>query len=297
MRLTCPNCGAQYEVPDGVIPPEGLDVQCSNCGNTWFQDQDADPAQDIQPVAQDDFEPQAEAEVQAEDDVWEDAVPEQSDAEPELPAEEPASAFHDTDPAPLDEDEWPEEEPEVEAPGQARGLDPAISDILKEEAERESQLRADEELGGLESQPELGLDATSDDEPSRRARQARDRMAHIKGEQPSAKVIDDRQGSRRGVLPDIDEINSTLRATESAVAPAGVEAIVPPPRKTGFARGFALMLIFAAILVVIYHKAPDIAQAVPQADPMLSAYVALVDQARLWLDMVVSPLLNGGGEG
>ncbi len=37
MRLTCPNCGAQYQVPDEVIPPEGRDVQCSNCGNTWFQ--------------------------------------------------------------------------------------------------------------------------------------------------------------------------------------------------------------------------------------------------------------------
>ena len=37
MRLTCPNCGAQYEVPDEVIPETGRDVQCSNCGDTWFQ--------------------------------------------------------------------------------------------------------------------------------------------------------------------------------------------------------------------------------------------------------------------
>ena len=37
MRLTCPNCGAQYEVPDEVIPDDGRDVQCSNCGDTWFQ--------------------------------------------------------------------------------------------------------------------------------------------------------------------------------------------------------------------------------------------------------------------
>ncbi len=37
MRLTCPNCGAQYEVPDEVIPDEGRDVQCSNCGDTWYQ--------------------------------------------------------------------------------------------------------------------------------------------------------------------------------------------------------------------------------------------------------------------
>ena len=37
MRLTCPNCGAQYEVPAEVIPESGRDVQCSNCGDTWFQ--------------------------------------------------------------------------------------------------------------------------------------------------------------------------------------------------------------------------------------------------------------------
>ena len=37
MRLICPNCDAQYEVPDEVIPTSGRDVQCSNCGQTWFQ--------------------------------------------------------------------------------------------------------------------------------------------------------------------------------------------------------------------------------------------------------------------
>ena len=37
MRLTCPNCSARYEVDDSLIPPEGRDVQCSNCATTWFQ--------------------------------------------------------------------------------------------------------------------------------------------------------------------------------------------------------------------------------------------------------------------
>ncbi len=36
MRLTCPNCGAQYEVARDAVPPEGRDVQCSNCGVTWL---------------------------------------------------------------------------------------------------------------------------------------------------------------------------------------------------------------------------------------------------------------------
>jgi len=46
MRLTCPDCAAQYEVADGAIPEAGRDVQCSNCGHTWFQQAagGADPA-------------------------------------------------------------------------------------------------------------------------------------------------------------------------------------------------------------------------------------------------------------
>ena len=36
MRLTCPNCGAQYEVARDAVPTEGRDVQCSNCGLTWL---------------------------------------------------------------------------------------------------------------------------------------------------------------------------------------------------------------------------------------------------------------------
>ncbi|MEM9343589.1 MAG: zinc-ribbon domain-containing protein [Pseudomonadota bacterium] len=38
MRLTCPNCDTQYEVDSSMIPPSGRDVQCSNCGWTWFQE-------------------------------------------------------------------------------------------------------------------------------------------------------------------------------------------------------------------------------------------------------------------
>ena len=61
MRLTCPNCDARYEVGDGVVPFSGRDVQCSNCGQTWFQkhpdagldaeDEDIDGFGDVAPAA------------------------------------------------------------------------------------------------------------------------------------------------------------------------------------------------------------------------------------------------------
>lgn len=37
MRLICPSCEAQYEIPDEMIPEEGRDVQCADCEHTWFQ--------------------------------------------------------------------------------------------------------------------------------------------------------------------------------------------------------------------------------------------------------------------
>lgn len=37
MRLICPRCGAQYEIEDGLIPVAGREVECSSCGNIWFQ--------------------------------------------------------------------------------------------------------------------------------------------------------------------------------------------------------------------------------------------------------------------
>jgi predicted Zn finger-like uncharacterized protein len=36
MRLTCPNCGADYDVPDGMVPAAGRHVQCTSCHTRWF---------------------------------------------------------------------------------------------------------------------------------------------------------------------------------------------------------------------------------------------------------------------
>ena len=36
MLINCPNCGAEYEVAEGMIPPAGRHVQCSACHTRWF---------------------------------------------------------------------------------------------------------------------------------------------------------------------------------------------------------------------------------------------------------------------
>ena len=43
MRLVCPRCGAQYEIDDEAIPPQGRDVECSSCDNVWRATRPFDP--------------------------------------------------------------------------------------------------------------------------------------------------------------------------------------------------------------------------------------------------------------
>ena len=258
MRLVCPNCGAQYEVPDEVIPQSGRDVQCSNCGDTWFQNH--------------------------------------PDNDPEL-AEELGEALVQEDSA---EEEQPEPAPTVEEPPapplqRKRELDPSVTDVLREEAAREAEARK-RETGPLEEQPDLGI-GEPDDEAARRQREASERMSRMRGEDPPAAKSSAAMataGSRRDVLPDIDEINSTLRkdserrktATEVA---ASREA---EPRKSGFLRGFIMMLLIAVVLVLLYVFAPQISSAVPALAPVMESYVSLVNEARTWLDATVRGLMG-----
>ncbi|MDJ0825442.1 MAG: zinc-ribbon domain-containing protein [Rhodobacter sp.] len=265
MRLICPNCGAQYEVDDDVIPEAGRDVQCSNCGHTWFQrpaHMDADLADELdQPPPVEDA-----------------AMPEPGDA----PAPEP------------------------------RELDPEVAGVLREEAERETAARkADAE--GLETQPDLGLE-DADAVAAQRSAAARARMARLRGldDDTDAAPAAAPAGSRRELLPDIDEINSTLRASEDREegAPAGVvvaEEAAAVRRRGGFRTGFLLIAIVAAVAVAVYSFAPQIVEQVPQAEPYLATYVdwanTLRDQINTGVETSVAKIneliasFSEGGEG
>ena len=273
MRLICPNCGAQYEVPDDVIPDAGRDVQCSNCGDTWFQhhpDNDPELAEELDRL--DDLDPAFEP----------------------IPEPEPAPA--------------PDPEPDVPAAPAAapvrRQLDPSISDVLREEAEHEARARAAEQSPKLETQPDLGLDQPLS-ESARRAKQARDRMARIRGLDDAAPEAPDTQktessASRRDLLPDIDEINSSLRsatdrrpaaADDHAVPGTAPQAVAAPAKRGGFRRGFLLALLLTALLWCLYIFAPEISAQVPAAESILTSYVAVVDQSRIILDAKIQAIL------
>ena len=85
-------------------------------------------------------------------------------------------------------------------------------------------------------------------------------------------------------MPDIEEINSSLRSTSDRQISTDEAGVAPARKKRGFRRGFLTVALIAIILAALYIFAPAIAKAVPQVDPYLSSYVAMVDQGRSWLD-------------
>ncbi len=319
MRLICPNCGAQYEVPEDVIPDGGRDVQCSNCGDTWFQkdpsqdrelseeleqslddahweDQATDSTQAPAPEAAPDYVEQHAVDEEATEDgaQWDDY----EDQDQEQDGSEPVSEDHHAQEEAFDPDGDDEEEtPDAPPLRQPRELDPSVSEILREEAEHEQQARQAESASGLETQPDLGLEQSTDTE-SQRDREARLRMARMRGlsdeEALGAAAGLAANASRRDLLPDIEEINSSLRKdTDRAVASENKGDAAPAePRRGGFSRGFLTMILLAVALILLYVYADRIAALVPALGGVLDSYVSAVDSLRSWLDQQVLALMG-----
>ncbi|MEM6940354.1 MAG: zinc-ribbon domain-containing protein [Pseudomonadota bacterium] len=269
MRLTCPNCGAQYEVPSEVVPPSGRDVQCSTCGNTWFQPHPDFPSQPSDP---------REAGLSA---------PERQEDE-EIVAESPLPARGTP----------------------RRELDPAVAEILRQEAALEREARRRRQQGhSIESQPELGLEAVPPPAPPPRDLIApppelgqRPAVARKRGDPQLAAEATAAAAAapkRREFLPDIDELNSTLRAAQ---APRLIDSMMRQEvgvtdkalPTSSFRRGFLSVMLVFMLLVLAYIFAPDVADAVPPLKPVMAGYVNIVDQARInldaWLRSVVGAL-------
>ena len=283
MRLVCPSCGAEYEVDDSVIPEAGRDVQCSNCGQAWFQVSAA--------------QLQAEKTEESTKDasqVWQENADDRDDSADTAPATEtvpePQAEVADSDGA---ADGQSSEESAAAVPTdptktfRRRTLDDAVLNVLREEAAREARAR-DTQGATLETQPDLGLSSAALPAAKPVEEVKKDRVAQTRG---SADESDDEdslvsRGSRRELLPDIEEINSTLRATSergsdaaSRDAPETLQR-----RRSGFRLGFSISLISAAILLSTYLLAPVISEQVPALTPLMDAYVHGVDKARLWID-------------
>lgn len=243
MRLTCPNCRAQYEVDAAAIPARGRDVQCSSCGHGWFQK----PAEALQ-----------EAKSSSRQPTESPAPPEQ-----EIPAAVATAA----------------------AAPPKRKLDPAIAEVLRAEAEREARVRQKETADLVETQQEFALP-----EAPAAAASAPPEPAPVLSPAPASFAQAKRSKvPRRDLLPDIEEINSSLRA-KSVARIKTADDLTPEEREErqrrgrGFRIGFSGVLLVALFLILAYSYAPLLAERVPGVAPLLDAYVTQINDMRMLLN-------------
>lgn len=275
MRLTCPNCKAQYEVEESVIPEAGRDVQCSACGHTWYQ----------YPI---NVALQMRAAELDEDDDEEGG---EDDAGPPAPP-----------------------------PAQVRQVDRSVMDLLREEAERELRERRGAARSGagaeaFEAQAELGLPvrpsrpatgsgasetrrgnaATGEAAPDASGSAVRGALRaetlHESVAVSDERALDQTARSRLDMLPDIDELSSTLEPRREPRRPAAAPAADPGDavdERRGLLRGLSMAVIIGAVLLCLYLFAPAIAAQVPALENAMSGYVAMIDALRLlvagWID-------------
>ena len=281
MRLICPNCSAQYEVPADVIPAEGRDVQCSNCQETWFQTHpDTEPQTDVVQTLKEHF---AQTEPEAA------PIPPQSDAisEPDPIDDEFERAFdQELDTIAEDASEIAPS-PSIMHERSKREIDPSVADILREEAQREREQRAAETF---EHQDEFALDA---DEPTSDPQPKKSRYIDPKSDDLDEMYKDtalDAPASRRDLLPDIEEINSTLRRDKKSANREEPET--QAQKNDSGRRGFRAAIILLLLAVAVYVYADLITSNVPQLAPYLDAYVAQIDQWRAALSDQTSGFLT-----
>ncbi|MEP2783400.1 MAG: zinc-ribbon domain-containing protein [Pseudoruegeria sp.] len=309
MRLICPNCDAQYEVDDAVIPDNGRDVQCSNCSNTWFQTKsvvDEDGLDEPGHLSEQINDPDSNPVESSSDPTM---VPEEFDteeleeegvSEPEDDAPVEYEAYEDED-EPVDEEfEDPSAAPsESILTRRQKVLDESILGILKEEAERESIARQRDGTTGIETQTDLGLEEPTPPTPEPIATPVQERTARLRGIEPD--VPDEVDATRSDLLPDIDQINSSLQSTSERDGEPPTAQDVQVQEKSqrrGFRLGFSLMIILMALLILTYTNAPKVVELAPQSEAIIGQYVDLINQGRIGMNQLVEKaagLVSGMG--
>ena len=224
MRLTCPNCGARYEVDDALIPPEGRDVQCSDCATTWFQAGPRRPASEP-PAPRPPFPPSPDAGIDEAEAFAGSAVPDPAMAEaaeaeverhgkpepePEPEPEavpEPGPSMDEPEPETVRYDEpGPESEPEPHVEGPEITPAPEPGDLTATMVEARDEAPddvSDETLTEIPQSAESAMRVVAEnDEPDAEASDKDE--ADVEDED----AADSTPGTagRRGIDPDVRDI-------------------------------------------------------------------------------------------
>lgn len=262
MRVTCPNCLAQYEIDESLLPPEGREVQCSACDHVWFQNPPARKA------------PSSKPQRSAEDIGLRDSfvVPDDTTGNDDDPLPDM--------PDPDDDDDAPTTKAGARIFGEGvpqrpkpRALDPAVTDVLREEARFEAEARARDAQPTVETQPDLGLlgggpwPAFGDPE------------AQDLNEMPREATGD----PTTSALPDIDDVSASLEPLDERRQMNDGDFDLPmtsQDRQRSFLKGFVTPVALGGLVLGLYLAAPLIGAVVPPLAPILQSYIDTVDAGR-----------------
>jgi len=273
MRLVCPNCAARYEVADDAIPPKGRDVQCANCGKTWFQDRAT--LQDSAAVTPRQA-PKADKSVL---DIL------RSEAERETAARQAENSAQSGAQA------------DAQSGTTAPPNDAAQVSANPDPSDAAASTDSDRTRGARES---LTASRTPERHPLA-AKDGKDAKSHTTATEtrndgantdandtarPSAVAATSggHPGHRGGLadLPDIDELNTSLRAGHDENGGVDVTNDAPQARsRTSPDRlGYFLAILIMLVLVALYVIAPVIVKAWPASGALLAGYTGAIDTLR-----------------
>ena len=174
----------------------------------------------------------------------------------------------------------------------AYAVDESVLAILREEAEREAQARRGE-MRPLETQTDLGIEAAI---PAARKSFEAASAGSLAGH---ADMGDDgRPAARRDLLPNVEEINSTLRPAEDPSEEELAASAQAAEGGSGFRSGFLLVLTATILTAALYLGADALSEMVPALAAPLQVFTAVVDSLRLQLDglmQTATAAINGEG--
>ncbi len=97
MRVTCPNCGSKFNVPDKALGTTGRKLKCGKCEHKWFQKPEADAPAAAAEVGKSKSKPKTKPKAKPKPPPEPEAV-EPEEIEPEAPDGSPDSS-EESDPA------------------------------------------------------------------------------------------------------------------------------------------------------------------------------------------------------
>ena len=305
MRLTCPRCGAQYEIAESAIPALGREVECSACGHVWHQPGQGKAAAPYDPAARPMLNRPLNESILSilREETARELQARSGDPSPGPDADDGADDGRDrADQNIANADNASVQAPSDQAPARVSGTVPGGHDW--------PATTLTEDTAAANRQPGSQPEPLAVSEPA---------MPRQTAPEPEQTELEPETAKAEPVLltlPDAAELAATL--TRSGPPPASTEtqtpieeqpiaaapATAPDPqpaevialpaaeakarRGSGYATGFGLAVMLALGVVMVYALAPRVSTGV--AGNTLTEWRQEIDRGRLWLyDRVFGP--------